>query len=187
MAIVGSLIDLANLIPFFPMTKRRNGAGWNADLAIGQKTAFTMSETKQLSDWFARQERWHDLSLLSVALDSFLRAEDLLSLRVRDVTYSDGSLRESIGRKQRKTKRAVHPELTTETQANLRIWTEASGKQPQHYLFNSDVDPGRTTLQVRSNSGAFAKAPWALRSSWAWYDLVLQLPLIEVSVFQVLH
>lgn len=117
------------------MTKRRNGAGWNADLANGQKTAFTLPETKQLSDWFARQERWHDLALLSVALDSFLRAEDLLSLRVRDVNYSDGSLRQSIGWKQRKTKRAVHPELTAETQANLRIWVEASGKQPQHFLF----------------------------------------------------
>ena len=117
------------------MTKRRSGAGWNADRLQGQKAAFTLAEVWQLSDWLAAECRWHDLALLSLANDSLLRCEDLLALRVRDLHYRDGAMRSIIGRKQGKTKRGVHPALTEQTKINLCCWLTFSGKQPQHFLF----------------------------------------------------
>ena len=117
------------------MNKRRNGAGWNADQPQGQKTAFTLSETDHLSDWLITQAAWHDLALLSLAVESLLRAEDLLALRVCDLHYSDGSMRDIIGRKQRKNQRGVFPALTPATKFNLQCWLQVSGKAPNHFLF----------------------------------------------------
>ena len=117
------------------MVERNSGAGWNADLAQGQKLAFTLKETEQLSTWLIETEQWHDLAMMSLNVDSMLRAEDLLTLRVRDLHYSDGSMRDTFGRKQGKTRRGVFPGLTSQTKINLLRWLHASGKGWNHLLF----------------------------------------------------
>ena len=113
----------------------RNGAGWNSGLTIGPKTEFTLAQTDQLSQHLIVNRRWHDLALLSLGLDSFLRAEDLLQLRVRDVCRPQGLIRDYIGRKTRKTGRTVYPVLTPRTKASLARWIEVSGKTSNHALF----------------------------------------------------
>lgn len=142
------------------MTQRRNGAGWNADLAVGQKTAFTLMETERLSVWLAEQQQWHDLALLSLGTESLLRAQDLLGLRVRDLLYSDGVMRNIISRKQGKTKRGVFPALTKASQINLQRWLDMSGKQPDHYLFTR-TKPNDTPAITRQHYAKQVKA-WAV-------------------------
>ncbi len=114
---------------------RRNGAGWNKGKSQGKKHHFTPSEALALARRFLAQDNWHDLALLSLALDSFLRAVDLLSLRVEDVCYSTGQIRPVLARQQRKTAGAVFPALTPATRANLALWIAVSGKGRGDYLF----------------------------------------------------
>lgn len=78
---------------------------------------------------------WHDLALFSLALDSLLRSCDLLRLKVADLTYADGRMRQNLNLKQRKTKNNVRPELTPNTQRHLQHWIEWSGKSRNDYLF----------------------------------------------------
>ena len=64
-----------------------------------------------------------------------LRASDLLNLKVRDITYRDGSIRRKWRRKQQKNKRGVFPALTPETADYVKHWLTVSGKQPSDYVF----------------------------------------------------
>lgn len=70
-----------------------------------------ISVTRALSRELAAEKNWHDLALLSVAQDSVLRAEDLLSLTVANVTYSTGEIRDYLGKAQDKIGHGVFPPL----------------------------------------------------------------------------
>jgi len=114
---------------------RGNGAGWNKGKAQGQKRHFTLDETIKLTCHLHRTRQWHDLALLTVGLDTMLRASDLLKLTVADVTYSTGAIRTELHLQQRKTRSTVQPSLTKSTCNHLARWIEKSGKQRQDYLF----------------------------------------------------
>ena len=125
--------------------KRRNGAGWNKDQSQGVKSHFTQPEVKYLVQTFMFEQNWHDLALFLVALDTALRASDLLDLKVGDVCYSNGRLRQKLSRRQQKTSKPVEPVLTPSAQRALARWIEASGKSRSAYLF------------TRTRKGAAAK------------------------------
>jgi len=108
---------------------------WNSGRAMGQKKEFEMSEVKTLSRHFIDTQNWHDLALISLAIDSMLRGEDLLALRVEDVRYSNGQIRDHLGRQQQKTKRGVFPALTIATKVHVALWIKVSGKKAHHALF----------------------------------------------------
>ncbi len=118
-----------------PQKKRRNGAGWNKDQSQGVKSHFTQPEVRYLIQTFLFEENWHDLALLLVALDTALRAGDLLQLKVGDVCYSDGRLRRKLARRQQKTGKPVEPVLTPSAQRALAQWISLSGKHRDAYLF----------------------------------------------------
>jgi len=117
------------------MTKRQNGAGWNANKAVGQMEPFTLADIKWLCRYFAKQENWHDLCLVSAATDSWLRASDLLKLKVKDVTYKDGTVRRKWKRQQQKSGRGVYPVLSEQTRSYVAHWIKVSGKGSEDYLF----------------------------------------------------
>lgn len=114
---------------------RRNGAGWNKDRSQGIKSHFKLVETEYLADTFLKTQNWHDLTLYLVALDTALRACDLLQLKVGDVCYSNGQIRQKLAGRQQKTSKPVEPVLTPDTQQALAMWIEASGKDRDAYLF----------------------------------------------------
>jgi integrase len=77
-----------------------------------------------------------DIALFNRAIDSKLRACDLLELRVSDVTRSgEAQLRAII--RQRKTKRPVRFEITTRTRKFIEEWVEAAALSESAYLFPS--------------------------------------------------
>ena len=131
------------------MTKkrRRNGAGWNKDRSQGVKTHFTQAETKLLAESLVATQNWHDLALLLVALDTALRACDLLPLTVGDVCYSNGQLRQKLARRQQKTSKPVEPILTPDTRQALAIWIAHSSKGRDAYLFTR-TKKGRTATPI---------------------------------------
>lgn len=115
--------------------KRRNGAGWNKDRAQGPKSHFTPAQVQDLVVQLSQSQNWHDLALLLVAVDTALRASDLLALRVSDVTFLDGRLRQKLARKQQKTGKLVEPVITPSAQQALALWIASSGKGKQDFLF----------------------------------------------------
>lgn len=79
---------------------------------MGQKRPFTLTDIQQLEQYLRRQENWHDLALLGTALDTLLRASDLLALTVADVQGRTGQIHVRLPQRQRKTQVVVMPVLT---------------------------------------------------------------------------
>ena len=99
---------------------------------------------------FSMQEIWsirlrlqtmgnrRDLALFNLAIDSKLRACDLLALRVADVV-SAGEVLSRATVRQRKTKRPVRFELTARTRESVKEWINAAQLSEDDYLFPSRV------------------------------------------------
>ena len=130
---------------------------WNAGRAVGPRTAFTSAEIGVLIERLQKAKALHDLALLTVGIDTMLRASDLLQLQIRDVTRSDGRIRERLVWRQRKTGANVSPALTTTAQHHLSRWIAASGKEPTAFLFTgtkaSDAMPITTSTWRRKVKG----------------------------------
>src|SRR5258705_13223721 len=73
-------------------TKRQ---AWNKGLVFAKKDAFTPAQVKRIRDLLADRgvRGLRDLALFSTAIDTMLRAQDLLPLVVRDVQSRNGSIR----------------------------------------------------------------------------------------------
>jgi integrase len=117
------------------MTQKPTGGGWNKDLVVGQKRAFSLEEIALIEAHLLQTRNWHDLALLSFGLDTMFRSGDLLNTRVLQIQYPNGPVRTLIARRQTKTRHVVNPVLTEQTQSYLRRWLEVSGKQSQDFVF----------------------------------------------------
>lgn len=60
---------------------------WNKGKLVGQKTPFKLKEIWAMRVRLQIARRCRDLALFNLAIDSTLRACDLLQLRVRDVCH----------------------------------------------------------------------------------------------------
>ena len=80
--------------------------------------------------------RIRDLALFNLAIDSKLRACDLMRLRVEDLAPY-GSTRNRATVRQQKTGRAVQFAMTEATRQAVDHWVRLSKKQAQDYLFSS--------------------------------------------------
>lgn len=126
------------------MIAKNNRGGWNRNLAIGQKRAFSLEEVIQLEQLLLAEENWHDLALLSFGLDTMFRAGDLLATKMEQITYPNGNVRTLIPRVQQKTQHAVFPVLTGQARHYVQIWLEVGSKQSHHFVFtrNKATDAG---------------------------------------------
>jgi integrase len=82
-----------------------------------------------------------DLSLFDLALDSKLRACDLVALRVSDLV-SNGRVRGRVMILQRKTGRPVQFEVTEQTRRSLTEWLEARRAADDEWIFPSRSNRG---------------------------------------------
>jgi integrase len=76
------------------------------------------------------------LALFNLAVDSKLRACDVVALRISDVE-AGGRIRERATIVQKKTGRPVQFEITEATRAALRDWLATFGHRPGGFLFPS--------------------------------------------------
>ena len=88
-----------------------------------------------------------DLALFNLAIDSKLRACDLLALRLSDVA-SGGQVQSRAIIRQRKTKRPVRFEITARTRKSIEDWITATGLADSAYLFPSRIS-GSPHLSTR--------------------------------------
>jgi len=121
------------------------GQPWNKGRNVGPRQALTPADVRAVKKHLAQQKTSHDLCLFTVAVDTMLRASDLMRLRVSDVTLPNGSIRNNFLWRQKKTANGVNPVLTDNSQRALKKWINDSRKLPSHFLFTRekpiDSDP----------------------------------------------
>ena len=115
---------------------------WNKGRLVGPKPPLKLKEIWAIRIRLQLARRIRDLALFNLGLDSKLRACDLVSLRVADITVgSRVANRATVF--QRKTQRPVQFELTEHTRDALSAWIAAKQLRTTDYLFPSRVRPER--------------------------------------------
>ena len=124
---------------------KNNLQPWNKGRHVGPRQSLTVNEVAAILKSLKQRNSAHDLCLFSVAIDTMLRASDLIQLRVSDVVDARGEVVDFFHWRQKKTSGNVSPVLTQKTKTTIRLWIMASGKRPSHYLFTRkksiDSDP----------------------------------------------
>lgn len=113
-------------------TKKR---AWNKGKSVGQKAPFPPDAIVVIRHVLKDQPR--DLALFNTAIDTMLRATDLLMLRVEDVTDHNCEVIEEGQTRQSKTGTEAQFVLKEKARAALIGWIAESGKFAGDYLFTS--------------------------------------------------
>jgi len=114
---------------------------WNKGKIIGQKAPLKLKEIWAIRVRLQMRKNPRNLALFNLAIDSKLRACDLVKLRVNDICQGAQVLkRASI--LQQKTQRPVQFEITPQTRESVQEWISFKGLRAGDYLFPSQVKPG---------------------------------------------
>ena len=126
----------------------RTTAPWNRGKLIGPKSPLKAKEIWSIRIRLQVAHRIRDVALFNLALDSKLRASDLVALRVDDVALN-GRVRSRATIMQRKTGRPVQFEFTEQTREAVGCWLEKKDLHKGEPLFPSRIDRRRcmTTRQ----------------------------------------
>src|ERR1039457_5245434 len=107
---------------------------WNKGKLVVQKTPFKLKEIWAIRIRLQMGDHTRDLALFDLAIDSKLRACDLVKLRVRDVSHGDRVASRTIIMQQ-KTKRPVQFEITEQTREAVAKWIDHAKLKSEDYLF----------------------------------------------------
>jgi integrase len=113
-----------------------NKSPWNKGKLIGQKPPLKLKEIWAIRIHLQREGYIRDLALFNLAIDSKLRACDLVKLRVKDISHGDHISRRAIILQQ-KTRSPVQFEITDPTRYVLSNWIEHAALKLDNYLFPS--------------------------------------------------
>ena len=119
-----------------PLKNRMNKKPWNKGKMMGQKPPLTLQKIWAIRSRLQSEKRIRDLALFNLAIDSKLRASDLLKIRVSDVSNS-GRVHSRATISQQKTRRSVRFEITARTRKSIEEWVEAAGLTSSRHLFPS--------------------------------------------------
>ena len=109
---------------------------WNKGKLCGQKRPLKLQEVWSIRFRLEMEKRIRDLAMFNLAIDSKLRACDLMSLRVADIAQGTRvQLRARII--QRKTGRPVQFEITEQTRLAVEEWIANAQLGSPDYLFPS--------------------------------------------------
>jgi integrase len=111
---------------------------WNKGKLIGQKAPLKLKEIWAIRVRLELSSRTRDLALFNLAIDSKLRACDLVKLKVRDISHGDRVTSRAIVMQQ-KTGRPVQFEITEQTRKSVTDWIKASELKSDAFLFPSRI------------------------------------------------
>ena len=120
---------------------------WNKGKIVGQKAPFKLKEIWAIRVRLQLASRRRELALFNLAIDSKLRACDLVKLKVRDVCHGETIASRPIVMQQ-KTPRPVQFEITEPTREAVGAWISHAGLLPDGSLFPSRLH-GSTHLSTR--------------------------------------
>jgi integrase len=109
---------------------------WNKGRICGQKRPLKLQEIWSIRIRLQLASDTHDLALFNLAIDSKLRASDLVGLKVVDVAQG-GRVRSRACIVQQKTQQPVQFEITLQTRDALESWLAEQNLSSQDYLFPS--------------------------------------------------
>jgi len=121
-----------------PIATESHREPWNKGKLVGQKAPFKLKEIWAIRVRLQLFDRIRDLALFNLAIDSKLRACDLVRLRVRDACHGGRvSVRAIV--MQQKTQRSVQFEITEQTRDAVSAWIRRASLRPEDFLFPSRV------------------------------------------------
>jgi integrase len=137
----------------------RTKTPWNRGKLIGPKPPLKPKDIWSIRVRLQVAQRVRDLALFNLALDSKLRACDLIALRVDDVALN-GRVRSRATIMQRKTGRPVQFEITEQTREAVVRWLEKKDLRKGEPLFPSRINRQRsmTTRQYARLLGSWLHA-----------------------------
>ncbi len=109
---------------------------WNKGKLIGQKPPLKLQEIWAIRIRLQMANSCRDLALFNLAIDSKLRACDLIRLQVNDIA-PNGHVANRAKILQRKTGHPVQFEITARTRGSLTAWISRSALGPNQPLFPS--------------------------------------------------
>lgn len=121
---------------------------WNKGKLVGPKPPLRPSHVWSIRTKLQMEGLKRDLALFNLAIDSKLRACDVVAIRVDDVAPNGYAVDRATVR-QRKTGRPVRFELTDQTRQAIDEFLRLTGRKPGQSLFPGSRDPSRglTTRQ----------------------------------------
>lgn len=111
---------------------------WNKGKLIGQKAPLKLKEIWAIRVRLELSQRTRDLALFNLAIDSKLRACDLVKLKVRDISHGDRVTSRAIVMQQ-KTSRPVQFEITEQTRKSISEWLKLADLKSDNFLFPSRI------------------------------------------------
>jgi integrase len=121
-----------------PSTRSHHREPWNKGKLIGQKAPFKPKDIWALRVRLQQERRSRELALLNLGIDSKLRACDLVSLKVRDITHGEHVANRAIVQ-QKKTGRPVQFEITAPAREAVEAWIQEAHLRNEDYLFPSRI------------------------------------------------
>jgi integrase len=121
---------------WLPFVRPARREPWNKGKVVGQKAPLKLKDIWSIRIRLELGERRRELALFNLAIDSKLRACDLVRLRVRDITHGDRVAARAIVLQQ-KTQRPVQFEVTEPTRKAILTWIRCAGLKTEDYLFPS--------------------------------------------------
>ena len=115
---------------------------WNKGKLVGQKAPLKLKEIWAIRVRLQLASRHRDLALFNLAIDSKLRACDLVKLRVRDVCHG-AAVASRATVLQQKTQRAVQFEITGPTREAVGAWIGHASLTTEDSLFPSRLHGSR--------------------------------------------
>ncbi|MBT5229097.1 MAG: tyrosine-type recombinase/integrase [Methylococcales bacterium] len=115
---------------------------WNKGKLIGQKRPFKIKEIWAIRVHLELANNVRELALFNLAIDSKLRASDLVRLKINDICHgSEISKRAMV--LQKKTKQAVQFEITEQARNSLKLWIDSKNLVSNDFLFPSRIKSSR--------------------------------------------
>ena len=130
------------LIEYKPRT------AWNKGKLVGQKPPLKLKEIWAIRIRLQIERQDRDLALFNLAIDSKLRACDLVKIRVSDISQGGCVAKRAIVMQQ-KTKTPVQFEITQQARDAINDWISTNQMTSADYLFpsKSSVIPHLSTRQ----------------------------------------
>ena len=132
---------------------------WNKGKLIGQKAPLKLKEIWAIRIRLQLANRVRDLALFNLAIDSKLRACDLVKLRLKDIANGDRIAKRAIILQQ-KTQQPVQFEITEQTREAISNWVTHAKLQRDDYLFKSRF---RSSPHISTRQYARIVESWVLQ------------------------
>ncbi len=117
-------------------TQTHHREPWNKGKLVGQKSPLRLKDIWAIRVRLQLGTKVRDLALFNLAIDSKLRACDLVKLKVRDICHGDRiASRTTV--MQQKTQHPVQFEITEPTRDSVGKWIQAASLRSENYLFPS--------------------------------------------------